>query len=93
MMDKEDLTPEQAKAYAKAYSDLAEAVQNYFEAARPNLSNLYVHDWTLMIAGESLDDTNTTYMSRASRSGISSYTVMGLLESAMELAKKNLFHG
>ena len=71
--------------YAKALEELEVAITNFVRASRDEeeVGTLYVNDYVLAVASESMNDSNHTYFNFIRPKGISKYQTRGLLTEAM----------
>jgi len=68
----------------EARQKLEAALQDYIRLTREDVGNVFVQDYVLAVASESMDPgyENTTLFNHLNRPSMALYSVIGLLESA-----------
>lgn len=74
------------KEIYEARRNLEAALQAYVRLLRPQLKNMYVQDYVMIVASEAMDPghENITYMNAVNRENMAQYAVKGLLHSGLE---------
>jgi hypothetical protein len=74
----------------EARSKLENALMEYVRITRPDVGNVFVQDYVIACASESMDpgQENVTYFNHLNRAGMPTYGVVGLLDSAVTFYRK-----
>lgn len=74
-----------SEAFDKAKDELERAISNFARTSRDEevAKDLYVTDFVLVVASESMSDSNTTYFNYHRTARVPKYVTRGLLSEAM----------
>jgi hypothetical protein len=78
-------TPEFRKNLIEKRQALEHALQEYVRAARVEPGNMFVQDYVLAVASESMDEgySNVTFFNHMNRPGMAIYQAVGLLHNCL----------
>lgn len=82
--------PDDANARSEAKTRFEAALQDYIIASYDEPGNMFVQDYVICIASESMDEgnSNITYHNYACRPGMAAYAVIGLLDAGQHYFRK-----
>lgn len=74
----------------KARVELEQALQNYIRLTRDDVGNMFVQDYVIACASESMDEghSNITYFNHMNRIAMPIYSVVGLLGACTDYYRK-----
>lgn len=81
---------EAKKNLLECRAKLEAALQDYVRASRPEPGNMFVQDYVLAVASESMDPgySNVTFFNHMNRPGMPVYAAIGLIDNCMGFYKQ-----
>lgn len=73
------------KELLEARVKLEQALQDYIRLTRDDVGNMFVQDYVIAVASESMDEgqSNVTYFNHLNRIAMPVYSVVGLLDNCL----------